>query len=126
MVDQNQVKLVTLKIISENTKTKTARKMIRHIVMFKLKGSEALTEKEKPIKELKTRLDELPSLIEQIRSFETGVNINPTPRAFDLVLVSKFDSMDDLEKYRVHPAHQEVVQYLESVREQTAAVDYEF
>ena len=100
--------------------------MIRHIVMFKLKGSGELKEKEKARKELKARLDELPSRIEQIRSFETGVNINPTPQAYDLVLVSEFDSMDDLEIYRVHPAHQEVVQYLEGVREQTAAVDYEF
>jgi heme-degrading monooxygenase HmoA len=44
---------------------------------------------------------------------------------FDVVLISDFDSMDDVHAYQVHPAHQEVAAYIRSVVSGRAAVDFE-
>ena len=99
--------------------------MIRHVVMFKLKKSDNPSQDEKMKQEVKSRLDALPAKIDVIRSMEVGINVVLSERAFDLVLVSTFDSLDDLETYRVHPDHQEVVQFISGIKEQTAAVDFE-
>ncbi len=99
--------------------------MIHHIVMFKLYDTEDRAQKEHHKQELKKRLEALPSKIDVIRSMDVGINILEQARAFDVVLVSTFDSLDDLETYRIHPAHQEVVSYADQIREQVASVDYE-
>ena len=99
--------------------------MIHHIVMFKLSESPGGDQKERIKLEVKKRLEALPSQIDVIRSLEVGINVVEQVRAFDIVLVSTFDSLDDLEKYRVHPAHQEFVTYVTRVREKVASVDYE-
>lgn len=98
--------------------------MIRHIVMFKLKK----TDNEKGLtvikNEIKNRLESLPGKIDVIRSMEVGINVVSSERAFDLALVSSFDKLDDLETYRVHPAHQEVVEFIALHKDQSAAVDF--
>ena len=48
-----------------------------------------------------------------------------TDRSYDLALVAKFDTLEDLNAYQIHPLHQEVVKYMMSVRESIVAVDYE-
>lgn len=98
--------------------------MIRHIVMFKLKktGDESSLAELK--NEIKTRLESLPGKIEVIRAMEVGINVVMSERAFDLALVSSFDSLDDLETYRVHPAHREVVDFIAGYKDLSAAVDF--
>jgi len=98
--------------------------MIRHIVMFKLKRKGDDEDLEKVKKEVKERLESLPLKIDLIRSMEVGINVVRSERAFDIALVSTFDNLDDLESYRVHPDHQEVVEFIGGVREQSASVDY--
>jgi hypothetical protein len=110
---------------TENTKTKRVQEMIHHIVMFKLLDTGDKKQMEKNKLEVKERLEGLPSRIDVIRSLEVGVNLKESARAFDIVLVSTFNNLEDLETYRVHPAHLEVVDYIGRIREQTASVDYE-
>lgn len=99
--------------------------MIHHIVMFKLSETPGSDQREKNRLEVKMRLEALPAKIDVIRSFEVGINVLSQERAFDVVLVSTFDNLDDLEKYRVHPVHQEFVAYVGQIRDQVASVDYE-
>ena len=99
--------------------------MIHHIVMFKLTETTGSDQKEKNIAEVKKRLEALPSKIDVIRTLEVGINLVKQERAFDIVLVSTFDNLDDLESYRVHPVHQEFVAYVGQLREKVASVDYE-
>jgi hypothetical protein len=94
--------------------------------MFKFNDRDNRENLERNINEMKEKLDALPQIISEIRNFETGVNINPNERAWDLVLVSEFESMEDLEKYRVHPAHQEVVKFFKPLKDMSASVDYEY
>lgn len=95
--------------------------MIRHIVMFKLKEAN----KAENISKLKSALDGLQEKIYLVKYLETGVNFNENPRAYDLVLVTDFNSKEDLEQYRVHPEHVKVVELIKEVNYTTTVVDYE-
>ncbi|WP_315069540.1 Dabb family protein [uncultured Clostridium sp.] len=44
---------------------------------------------------------------------------------YDIVLITKFDSMEDLNNYQVHPVHLEVQKYIVSVLKNVASLCYE-
>jgi hypothetical protein len=95
--------------------------MITHIVLLKLVHANTET-----IEEAKTKiLAGLEGKIPQLRHLEVGVNIIHSYRAYDLALVAKFDSLEDLHVYQNHPAHVEVLKYLQGVRRSVISVDYE-
>ena len=98
--------------------------MLRHIIMFKLKdlGSEDL--KMQKLTELKKMIDELGTRIMEIVTIEAGINISKRDVAYDLVLVSEFNTEEDLQIYSKHPSHQEVVEFLKSIKLSSAVVDY--
>ena len=99
--------------------------MIKHIVMWRVGGAspeEILT----TAQAIKDRIDTLPGQIKEIRTFEVGLNINTSDSACDLVLVSDFDSVEDLAVYSACPAHQEVVQFLGTFSTEHWTVDYEY
>ena len=93
--------------------------------MFKLRELSSLSEKLEIVDSIKTALETLPSKIEQIKSFEIGKNMIESERAFDIVLVSEFESLDDLKIYVDHPEHQKVVTLIRKYSEKTVSVDYE-
>ena len=94
--------------------------MITHIALIKLVHSN-----EETIEEARQALAGLEGKIPQLRHFELGVNIVSSYRSYDLALVAKFDSMEDLQAYQNHPAHVEVVKNLQGVRQSIVTVDYE-
>ncbi|MFQ3657586.1 MAG: Dabb family protein [Anaerolineae bacterium] len=96
--------------------------MIVHVVMFKIRED---LDREAVKQEIKTRLDALPAKIDVIRKWEVGLNVVPSPRAYDVVLVSAFESLDALQTYQQHPDHVAQVEYLKSVSSSIVAVDYE-
>jgi hypothetical protein len=98
--------------------------MIRHIVMFKLKRMDSEENLTGIKNEIKDRLESLPGKVDVIRKMEVGLNIVRSDRAYDLVLDSSFDNLEDLETYREHPAHQEVVSYIANYKDKSAAVDF--
>jgi predicted RNase H-like nuclease (RuvC/YqgF family) len=62
--------------------------------------------------------------VPQIRDIEVGVDVVRSERSYDLALVARFDSREDMEAYQVHPEHQKVVEYIRSVTTDSVAVDY--
>lgn len=92
--------------------------MIKHIVMWKFKPG---TEKE--MNEFLTGLKGLYGVIPQIREQEVGVNC--LEGNYDAVLISVFDSMADLEAYKVDPRHVAVAQLCKAIRTDRVAVDFE-
>jgi len=95
--------------------------MITHIVFFKLieptSGNIAVT---------RGKLMAMSGKIPSIRSIEVGVNIVRSERSYDLALVTRFDSINDLQAYQVHPVHaDEVAPHVKAVCSSIAAVDYE-
>jgi hypothetical protein len=99
--------------------------MIKHIVMFKLKDEAEGNRKEENARKIKEILDALPKKISQIKLYEVGINISESPSAADLCLVSGFQSVDDLNKYRVHPDHQKALDFILKVIDESRVVDYE-
>ena len=85
--------------------------MIKHIVMWRLKKIEGKT-KDDIASEIQAEVNKLPSLIKEIKAFEVGINVNPSERASDVVLLSEFESIESLKKYQVHPDHKKLVEHL--------------
>jgi hypothetical protein len=100
--------------------------MIRHIVMFKLKEFPSPEMKMNAAKVVKSELLKLKSSIPIIVDFEVGINICPDDSAMDLVINSTFRSLDDLEKYRIHPDHQAFIAFNKNYSERKTVVDFEF
>jgi hypothetical protein len=94
--------------------------MITHIALIKLVHANAET-----IEGAKKILSRLEGKIPQVRHLEIGVNLVHSYRAYDLSLVARFDSLEDLQIYQNHPAHVEVVKKLQGIRQSTVTVDYE-
>jgi len=94
--------------------------MIVHIVMFKFKEEQ----KQENILLVKSSLEELVSKIPTLKSIEVGIDFSKTQRAFDLSLYSKFETLQDLKSYAVHPEHLKVVELIKSVTVESKVVDY--
>lgn len=95
--------------------------MLRHIVMMNFSDRESL---EITSSKTKLMLEELETSIESLLNMEVGLNFSTRPTAFDLVLIADFDNEDGLNIYRDHPEHIKVLNYLKTVIEKTAVVDY--
>ena len=99
--------------------------MINHVVLFKLKEYSP-EEKSEVIVELKALLEGLKDKIDVVKYLEVGVNYELEAKSYDLVLLSHFETLKDLDEYRVHPEHQKVVKRIGETTVSRAAVDYEF
>lgn len=95
--------------------------MIKHIVMWKFKEGE-----QENMMLFRERLLALKDQIPEIRAMEVGVNINPSERSYDAVLVSEFDSLEALKSYSVNPLHKAVSDFCKTIRTNSVSVDYEF
>jgi hypothetical protein len=95
--------------------------MITHIVFFKLHDRSR-----ENIEKAGNILQSMAGIIPQLRHIEVGTDLVRSDRSYDLALVTKFDSLKDLQAYQVHPYHAgEVVPYVRSVSESIVTVDYE-
>ena len=93
--------------------------------MFKLTETEPKAKKLEITALIKEKLETLSLKIPEIRFINIGVNINDPPNGFDMILATEFDSIHDLETYRVHPEHRKVVEFINEYKSQSALVDYE-
>ncbi|QXE89056.1 Dabb family protein [Geomonas subterranea] len=95
--------------------------MIVHIVLFKLKEATA-----ENVEAARQRLLSMDGKVELLRHLEVGVDLIRSERSADIALYTKFDSLEDLQAYQVHPYHaNEVAAYMRSVCASVVAADYE-
>jgi hypothetical protein len=99
--------------------------MINHVVLFKLKDYPE-NEKQMVVNELKSLLEGLKDKIKELKYLEVGVNYELNAKSYDIALISHFDSVEDLDKYRVNPEHLKVVARVAETTSERAAVDFEF
>lgn len=93
--------------------------MFTHIVFFKLKNIEQASE-------ARNILLSMEGKIPQLKGLEVGVDLLHTERSYDLALVTRFDSQEDMKAYGVHEYHvNEVLKYLKPMLESSKVVDYE-
>lgn len=94
--------------------------LITHIVCFKLKDNSP-----EKVEVTAQVLRDMEGKIEQLKYIEVGVDVLHSARSYDIALITKFDSMADLDAYQVHPVHQKVIEHMNEVRESSIAVDFE-
>ena len=95
--------------------------MITHIVLFKLSDPKPDT-----VAVTRDLLISMDGKVPQLRHLEVGVDLVRSERSYDLALVTKFDSLDELKSYQVDPYHAgTILPHMRSVCSAIVAVDYE-
>ena len=95
--------------------------MITHIVFFKLTEPTPAN-----MAAVRNRLLSMQGKVDLLRHLEAGTDLIRSERSYDVALVTRFDSMADLQAYQVHPYHAgEVLPFMRANCSSIVAVDYE-
>jgi len=95
--------------------------MISHIVLFKLTNPSA-----ENLTATRNKLLSMAGKIDLLRHLEVGIDLIRSERSYDIALTTRFDSLDDLQAYQIHPYHAgEVIPHMKAVCSSIVAVDYE-
>ena len=100
--------------------------MVKHIIIWTLKDSLTVEQKDKVKLEAKKNLESLVGKIDGLVDLKIEIDFLPTSNG-EMMLDSTFESFDALKKYATHPCHQAAAN--EFVRPYTASrscVDFEF
>ncbi len=95
--------------------------MVKHIVMFRLKGTPE--ERLEASRKFAEALNRLPQAIPCLLAMETGINENPA-ESWDVVLTATIDKMENVEVYARHPEHVAAAAIIAPLKEERACVDY--
>lgn len=98
--------------------------MVAHVVMWRVKGEDAGARAE-ACAEIKASILKLEGKIPGLLSLEVGLNQVEHPGSYDLVLISRHESWEALDAYRVHPEHLKVAEVVGRHSKERAAVDFE-
>lgn len=96
--------------------------MIKHVIVIKFKAGTTYEEK----KVFEEELSKLPSAIPEIKGFLFGQDVVKSERSYDFALVSDFDDLEALNRYKIHPEHVKVLQRVKAIADQIIAVDFEY
>lgn len=99
--------------------------MINHIVLFKLKEFESEDHKSVVRNKIKQALLALKGKIEVLKYMEVGQNHELITSAYDICLITRFETLGDLDVYQVHPEHLKVGELIKSNTISRAAIDFE-
>ncbi|MCS7461120.1 Dabb family protein [Paenibacillus doosanensis] len=95
--------------------------MLTHIVLFKLKDRSP-----ESVQATVRVLENMEGKIEVLRHIEVGTDVLHLERSYDIALITKFDSVEDLAVYDTHPVHEEVKAHMKRVLDGTSiCVDFE-
>ena len=108
-------------LITHQQSTKRTH-MVKHVVMLRLKDYDNKTQKLENALKLKKAIEDLKIYIDELKYIEVGLNFNEKPSAYDLVLISTFETESDLEIYRLHPEHKKLMVFLKTVTSESAVV----
>jgi rRNA maturation protein Rpf1 len=92
--------------------------MFTHIVFFNLKNKEKAAQ-------AREILISMEGKIPGLKGLEVGLDVLHTERSYDLALITRFDSLEDMNKYQVHEYHvNEVLKYFKPMIESSKSVDF--
>jgi len=97
--------------------------MIRHIVMWNVRG-ESAEQRARNIEVLKSAFLSLRGRIPGMLKLEIGVDTSRVDYACDVVLDSEFESQKALDAYATHPEHLRVKAAIGDIRIARHQVDY--
>lgn len=94
--------------------------MLTHVVLFKLKDRSP-----ESIETTRKVLANMEGKIPVLKSIEVGTDVLHSGRSYDIALITKFDSLEDLNTYDNHPVHEEVKAHMRQAVDVSASVDFE-
>lgn len=97
--------------------------MIRHIVMWKLRGDTAAA-RAANARRLQASFHSLRGQVPGLLRLEVGIDTSGVDYACDVVLFSEFANQAALDAYAIHPEHLRVKQELGDLRIERHQVDY--
>jgi hypothetical protein len=98
--------------------------MIRHIVMWKLKGP-STEDKRRQAEQARDALLGMFGKVPGLTEIEVGIGAVSGEQEADLVLSTTHDSWQALSDYQVHPAHEPVKKLIGELRTERRVVDFE-
>jgi hypothetical protein len=98
--------------------------MIRHVVSWKLNGTDAAARAEQAAT-ITATLEALPAIIPEIAALRVGTNVAYPETNWHVVLIADYESLDALERYQVHPDHVAATKVIGPLVESRANVDFE-
>ena len=104
--------------------TLTITVMVRYCVMWKFKPSECKTSKELA-EDVKEKYESLLGLVPGLKSIEVGVNRNEGKTSYDAVMLADFDSWESLAAYKADTLRGNVIEYVKTIADVRAKVEYE-
>ncbi|CUU49328.1 MULTISPECIES: Dabb family protein [Clostridium] len=93
--------------------------MVINNLLLKLKNRDADS-----IKKTQEVLLSMRGKIDVLIDIQAEINIRPSESNYDIILITKFASLEDLDKYLIHPNHLEVAKFIGSVLDTQASVCY--
>ena len=99
--------------------------MIRHVVMWKFKSEAEGKTREENMEIVRNSLFALLPVISELKKMEIGFDITHSDMSMDLMLLTEFDSVEDMKAYAVHPEHLKVSTYVRKVIETRVVLDCE-
>ncbi|MCI1581046.1 MAG: Dabb family protein [Clostridium beijerinckii] len=93
--------------------------MVINNLLLKLKNRDADS-----IKKTQEVLLSMRGKIDVLIDIQAEINIRPGESNYDIILITKFASLKDLDKYLIHPNHLEVAKFIGSVLDTQASVCY--
>lgn len=97
--------------------------MIRHVVMWKFKAEAEGKTREENMEIVKNSLFALLPVISELKKMEIGLDITHSDMSMDLMLLTEFDSVEDMTAYAQHPEHLKVSTYVRKVVETRVVLD---
>lgn len=94
--------------------------MITNTLLIKLKERNDET-----IEKTKSVLLSMEGKIEVLRGIQVQADIRRGESSYDILLITHFSSMEDMEAYLINPVHVEVSKYIAGVLEAGASVCFE-
>ncbi len=94
--------------------------MVVNNLLLKLKNKDTDS-----LKQTQDTLLSMKGKIEVLLDIQAEVNIRPSQTTYDLILITKFASLEDMDRYLDHPVHIEVAKFIVSVLDTQASVCYE-
>jgi hypothetical protein len=94
--------------------------MFTHIVLFKLKENT-----KENVSFVANTLKSMEGKIPQLMDLEIGVDELHSDRSFDICLITRFTSVDEMNEYQMHPYHvNEVLSKIKSYIKVSKVADY--
>lgn len=95
------------------------RAAVTHIVFMKFPNPT-----HEILQQARAKLLGMQGRVASLRTVEVGLDFDRSARAWDLALVTSFDSREAMDEYQNDPAHLEVLTWLRSLPITSAVVDY--